>query len=105
MDLKASPGCVVRSVRCPPIGEALGQIDIFVISVGHADLWSDALPYRHLVAKSGTTSGQAGLWSDVPPPVQASRAMNGTTSGQTDLWSDVPPEPSCGQEWYYFRSD
>ena len=50
----------------PHINEALRQVDIFVRSYSHTDLWSDVPPWlRHLVAKSGTTSGQAGLWSDV----------------------------------------
>ena len=35
---------------------------------GQADLWSDVPPwYRHLMAKFGTTSGQADHWSDVLP--------------------------------------
>ena len=41
------------------------------------------------MAKSGTTSGHADLWTDIPP-VEASSAESGTTSGQVDLWSDVP---------------
>ena len=28
----------------PPIGEAWGQIDIFVRSLGQADIWSDVPP-------------------------------------------------------------
>ena len=33
-------------------------------------------------------------------------AMSGTTSGQADLCSDIPPgEASSGHDWPYFRSD
>ena len=74
---------------------------------------------RHLLAKGDNTSGQAHLWSDIPPMVQAScgqewcyirsashvvslrsdvppllrhlLAKSGTTSGQALLWSDVTP--------------
>ena len=57
------------------------------------------------MAKSGTTSGQADLWSDVPPIRDISWPSLGTTSGHADFWSDVPPvEASSSQEWYYFRS-
>ena len=56
------------------------------------------------MAKSGITSGQPDLWSDVPL-VETSVAKFATTSGHADFWSDVPPaEVSSGQEWYYFRS-
>ena len=56
------------------------------------------------MAKSGTTSGQAELWSDLPQWWHLV-AKSGTTLGQADLWADVPPvEASTGQEWYYFRS-
>ena len=67
----------------PPIVEDSSQIDIFVRSLGWADLWSDIPPWwRHLMATFGTTSGQAELWSDIPPV-----------------------ETSSGQECYYLRSD
>ena len=29
---------------CSPIGEALYQVDIFVLSLGQTDLWSDGSP-------------------------------------------------------------
>ena len=54
----------------PPVGEALGQVDIFVRFLGQADLWSDVLPV-------GDASCQVDIFV---------RSL-----GQTDLWSDVPP--------------
>ena len=52
-----------------PVDETFGEVDIFVRSSGQADLWSDVPP-------------RVGLWV---------RSTFGQTSGQTDLLSDVPP--------------
>ena len=41
----------------PPIGEALGQVDIFVRFSVHADLWSDVPPQDEAL-------GQVDIWSD-----------------------------------------
>ena len=57
----------IKSDR-PPIDEALGQVDLFVTSLGQANLWSDILPgSQHLVAKTGIMLDPVGLSSDVPP--------------------------------------
>ena len=46
-------------------------------------------------------SGQADLWSDVPP-TEMSCGQVCYFFGQVDLWSDVlPTETSCGQDFYY----
>ena len=59
----------------PPIGEALGQVDIFVITVGQADLWSDVPPltgiwWQRVLLQVRLTFGQmyphrATLWPRV----------------------------------------
>ena len=81
-------------VRCTPIGEASGQVDIFVISLGQADL---LVRHNPLVE---TSHGQvwyyfrqADLWSDVPPSGEASGQVDifVISLGQADLWSDIPP--------------
>ena len=61
----------LHSLRWTPIGEALGQVDIFVRSLGQTDLWSDVPPI-------GEASGQIVIFV---------RCL-----GQADLWSEVPPE-------------
>ena len=47
--------CVVRSVRYTPVDKALDQVDIFVISVGQADLWSD-------ISQVEASGGQEGYY-------------------------------------------
>ena len=56
------------------------------------------------MAKSGTTSGQAHLWSDVPPGRDIPWPNLELLQVRLTL-VDVPPvEASSSQEWYYFRS-
>ena len=60
-------------VRCHPIGDASGQVDMFVRSLGQADLWSDVPPIGETLGQVDifvTSSGQADLWSDVTPKVR-----------------------------------
>ena len=56
-----------------PIGEALGQVDIFVRSSGQADLWSDVPTISEVSGQVDVfvrSLGQADLWSDVSPLVR-----------------------------------
>ena len=71
----------------PPVDEALGQVDIFVRSLGQANLWSDIPPSRS-------------IWWPRVVLCQVSLTF-GQPLGQVDLWSNVPlVEASNGQEWY-----
>ena len=54
----------------PPIGEALGKVDIFDRSLGHADLWPDGTPLGEVLGQVDSfvrSSGKTDLWSDGPP--------------------------------------
>ena len=56
----------------PPVGEAFGQVDIFIRSLGQADLWSDIPPIGEALGQVDIfvrAFGQADLWSDVPPRI------------------------------------
>ena len=70
LDLNASHGCVVRSVRCTPYSHrwGFGSVWHFCHICGSDWPLVRCTPQcRHLVTTSGTTSGEADLWSDVPP--------------------------------------
>ena len=87
--LKFSDVLFALSQMDPPIGEALGQVNIFVRSLGQADLWSDVPPVGealHQVDSFVRSLSQADLWSDVPPPPISE------ASGQGDLWLDELPD-------------
>ena len=90
--LKFSDVLFALSQMDTPIDEALGQVVIFVRSLGQADLWSDVPPSHR------------GIWWPRVVLHQVSLTF-GQPLGQADLWSDVPPvEASSGLEWYYLRS-
>ena len=88
---------VLFALRWTPIGEALGQVDIFVRSLGQADLWSDLPPSMIRLQVRLTffvrSVCQADLWSDVPPVIKLWVRLTFFVKslGQTDLWSDVLP--------------
>ena len=78
----------------PPLGEALGQVDIFVRSSGQVGMWSDVPPgQRHLVAKCVTSLFRLVFGQMDPPVGEASGEVDFfvRSLGQADLWSDVPP--------------
>ena len=92
--------------RLTPIIEASARVDIFVRSSGQADLWSDVPPgagYRsgwHLVRFwVRLTFGQ------VYPLGEAFGQVDifVRSSGQADLWSDVPPWAGYRSGWHLVR--
>ena len=75
-----------------PIGEALGQVDFFVRSLGQADLWSDVPQGRDILWPSVLLL-QSG-WLLVRCTPQGWGFGSGwhlVRLDQADLWSDVPP--------------
>ena len=117
-------------VRWTPIGKASGQVDIFVRSLGQADLWSDGPPMAETsCGKVCYYFSQVDLLSDVPPTLRLwvrltflSNLWVRLTFGSDELpWQRhlVPKcvttsvrliscqmyplaETSCGQAYYYF---
>ena len=101
-------------LRCTPKVEASGAHDWYWLLSSWLELRCIPPQYRHLVAKSCTTSGQLDIllafgsgWHLVRclPQYYHLVAKTGTTLGPVDLSSDVPQiEASSGQEWNYCRS-
>ena len=107
--LKFSDVLFAFSQMEPPMVEASGQVDIFVRSLGHADLWSDILPWIRLWVRLIFLSDlQVRLiFGQMYPPIAEALGQVDIfvrSSGQVDLWSDLPPvETFHGQVWYYIE--
>ena len=87
----------------PPIGEASGQVDMFVRSLGQADHWSD-VPNSPISEVSVEVDmfvrslGQTDLWSDVPPWMRLQiRLTFCHTLGQADFCEMYPLGEAFGQ--------
>ena len=111
----------LSALRWTSIGEALGQVDTFVRSLGQTDISSDDPQQRHLVAKCvitlvRLTSGQVyppgwgfrSSWhlvrlhirltfGQMYPHAETSCSQVCYYFSQTDLWSDIPPRMRPGQ--------
>ena len=115
-------------VRCTPCKCALGQVDIFVRSFGHADLWSDVTPGRDISCPSvvlllaGWPLVRCIPSRDIPCPYmvllwadwalfRCSPNRDISCPCAVLLWAGwplvrctpAPVETSCVQEWYYIE--